>query len=176
MKLYKNGFVVAKTDDENSFYNAWPLSELTGDKTAEVLTDEADDNWFIKYDMQHIVPDLSYVRKYLEYCNGIHLEAKALLFESADNRIVIDDNMQIAEVLGFDCIGTVYHSYLKTEYEDFKKDLMKQGITLNKYGLLDTMEDILYFIKLRKQAITSGLNLEDFWEEFPVKISIVNIF
>lgn len=157
-------------------YNAWPLSDLAGDKTAETLTDEADANWFIRYDMQHIVPDLNYVRKYLSYCNSIHLNVKVLLFESMDNNIVISDRLEINEVLGFDCIGTVYHSYLQTEYDDFKTELLKKKIVPNKYGLLDSFEDLLYFIKLRRKVIASGVSLEDFWKELPVKISIVNVF
>ncbi len=113
-------------------YDAWPLSDLTDDKIAETLTNEAYDNWFIKYDMQHIVPDLNYVRKYFYYCNSIHLKAKVLLFESLDNTIVIDnDRLDIIELLGFDCIGTVYYSYLQTEYDVCKADLLKENITLN---------------------------------------------
>lgn len=175
MNLYQNGFIVAEIGDGNNLYNAWPLSELNDDKGAEALTDEADDNWFIKYEMQHIIPDLDYVKKYYYYCTGLHLKVKVLLMESPDNSIVIDDNVEVNEVLGFDCIGSVYHSYLQTEYNDFRNDLMKKGITLNKYGLLNSLEDVLYFIDLRQRVIAEGINLEDFWKELPVKISIVNI-
>lgn len=62
MKLYKNGFVVAKiTDMENFSYKAWPLFGLTDDKVALTMTDEAYNNWFAKYEMQHIVPDPDYI-------------------------------------------------------------------------------------------------------------------
>lgn len=175
MDLYKNGFVVAEMNSKNGLYNAWPLSNLSGDKVAESLTDEADDNWFIKYEMQHIVPDLNYVKIYHDYCNRINLQTEVLLFESLDNSITINNALNVTEVIGFDCIGTVYYSYLQNEYEDFKSEFLEKKICLNKYGLLDSFEDVLYFIKLRKKVIASGVNLEDFWRELPVKISIVDI-
>lgn len=175
MNLYKNGFVVAEIDMENGYYNAWPLSNLRDDKMAESLTNEADDNWFIKYEMQHIVPDLNYIKKYVSYCNSIQLQVKVLLFESFDKNVVIDEQLEISEELGFDCIGTVYYSYLQTEYNEFMLELQKENIVRNKYGLLNSIEEVLFFIDLRKKVIATGVNLEDFWEEIPVKISIVNI-
>lgn len=175
MRLYKNGFVVAEINTKDKAYNAWPLSDLYDDKIAEALTNEADDNWFVKYEMQHIIPDLDYIKKYLAYCNSIQLEVKVLLFESPNNKIVIDDELEIGETLGFDCIGTVYYSYFQTEYNEFKSELQEENIISNKYGLLNSYEETLYFQELRKKVIASGVNLEDFWEELPVKISIVNI-
>lgn len=126
MNLYRNGYVVAEIDCENRCYHAWPLADIPNDKIAEALTNEADDNWFIKYEMQHIVPDLNYIRVYADYCNSIGLQVKILLFESADNNIIIEEKPVISEVLGFDCIGTVYYSYLQTEYSDFKAELSKK--------------------------------------------------
>lgn len=38
VNLFKNGFVVARMDAEESSYISWPLSDLTDDKTAELLT------------------------------------------------------------------------------------------------------------------------------------------
>ena len=175
MNLYKNGFVVAEIKADDFSYNAWPLSKISDDKIAESLTDEAYDSWFVKYDMQQIIPDSKYIKLYLDYCNSIHLKVKVLLFESLDNNIVIDDKIEISEVLGFDCIGTVHHSYLQTEFNDFKSELLEKNIILNKYGLFDKYEDVLYFIELRKKVIASGINLEDFWKELPVRISVVNI-
>ena len=175
MSLYKNGFVVAEINTGELIYNAWPLSDLLNDKMAELLTEEADISWFMQYDMQHIAPDSGYIKKYLDYCNSIKLKVKVLLFESLNNTIVVDDKFEICEVLGFDCIGSVYFSYLQTEYKDYELDLSKKNIALNKHGLLDKLEDVLYFIELRKKYIADGISLEDFWEELPVRISIVNI-
>lgn len=56
-------------------------------------------------------------------------------------------------MLGFDCIGTVYDSYLQTEFNYFKPQFNKKNIILNKYRLLDRFEDVLYFMELRKRAI-----------------------
>jgi hypothetical protein len=58
MNLYRNGFVVAEMAAEGFAYKAWPLADLRDDRIAEALTNEADENWFAKFNMQHIAPDL----------------------------------------------------------------------------------------------------------------------
>ena len=76
-----------------------------------------------------------------------------------------DENIEIEEALGYDC-GTVGYSYLYQESNE-------RNILLNKNGLIDKYEDVLKFIKHRKKDIESGLNIENFWKEIPIKISIV---
>lgn len=176
MRLYKNGFVVAEiTDMENFTYKAWPLFGLTDDKTALTMTDEAYNNWFAKYEMQHIVPDPDYIKRYFAYCNSIGLRVKVLLFESLCSVFDIENPFIINETLGFDCIGTVYESYLRTEFESFKEELELHNIRLNKNGLFHTLEEAVCFSELRQQAIASGENIENFWEEVPVRLSIVSL-
>ena len=56
--FYSNGgskFLI----DSNAIYNC---------TDAIYLTNEADDRWFIKYDMQHIIPDLNFIKVYYNYC------------------------------------------------------------------------------------------------------------
>jgi len=202
MKFYVNGFVVAKMNNKDSsdipwplsesFYIPWPLADLTDDKMAQELTKLADDNWFSKYHMQEIAPDSTYIKLYLDYCSKIELDVKVLLFESLDDTIIVDDKFELCEVLGYDCMGYVGFSYLQTEYYQYpemhKKGILqnkyglldntemhKKGILQNKYGLLDNIEDVLYFIKLRQQTIADGINIESFWEEILVRISVVNV-
>lgn len=123
--------------------------------------------------MQHIVPDLDYARIYLNYCKSIKLPVKMLLFESLDSTITINDEVRIEEFIGFDCIASVYYSYLQSGKKEFKADLLSKNICLNKNGLANSLEDVLEFIKIRRKVIASGVNLEDFWKEIPVKISVV---
>ena len=176
MRLYRNGFVVAEiTDMENFTYKAWPLFGLINDKTALALTDEAYNSWFEKYEMQHIVPDPGYTKRYLEYCNSIGLTVKVLLFESLHKAFEVQNSFVIDEKLGFDCIGTVYESYLRAEFESFKEELELHNIRLNKNGLFHTLEEAVCFSGLRQQAIAAGENIENFWEELPVRISIVSL-
>ncbi len=174
MELFQNGYVVAKLNIDGKAYDSWPLSDLSNDKIAESLTDKADDEWFCRYDMQHIVPDLNYAKMYLDYCNRINFPAKILLFASLNNTITVDDRVNIVEVMGFDCIATVYYSYLQSESNEFKLDLLSKNIHLNKNGLANSLDDVLSFIQIRKKVIASGVNLEDFWKETPVKISILD--
>ena len=175
MNMYKNGYVVAILNANGKAYDAWPLAKISGDTIAKSLTDTADNEWFCVYDMQAIIPDLNFAMMYYNYCRSIKLPVELLLFESLDNDIVTEDKVSIKEVLGFDCIGSVNFSYLQTERKDFETDLASKNIHLNKNGLLNSLDDVLYFIKIRKEVMESGINLEDFWTETPVKISIIDI-
>ena len=49
-----------------------------------------------------------------------------------------------------------------------------KNIHINKNGLVNSLEDIMEYINIRRAVIASGVNLEDFWEETPVKISVVD--
>jgi hypothetical protein len=172
--FYKNGFVIASLNAKDRSYQAWPLAAREGDMVAESLSKEGDDRWFTKYRMQDIAPDLRYAKIYLDYCKSIGLPAVALLFESQDSGIVIsEDGFEVIEVLGFDCIGSVYYSYLRSDYESYRQELAKRGIQANRYGFLDSLEDVLYFVSLRKRDLANGIDIEDFWEELPVRVSLV---
>lgn len=177
MNLTKNGFVVAEFDTDSGLYKSWPLSSLYQDKDAMSLTDEIDEELFSKYDMQHIVIDEGYIKRYLEYCEKISLNICVLLFETplAAPSIGVDVDVEIIETLGFDCIGTVYYSYLQEELTLFASELAEKNTKPNKNGLFDELSDVQTFISLRRHAISEGLNLEDYWKEIPAKISIVKV-
>ena len=70
MKLYRNGYVVSEVKDNDYTYNVWPFEDVDDDKNAMMLTEEADNTWFLQYDMQHIVPDFKFVYKYFQYCQN----------------------------------------------------------------------------------------------------------
>lgn len=53
---------------------------------------------------------------------------------SLDNSIVVDDEVEVKEVLGFDCIGTVYYSYLQSENDCLRAGNLSKTIRLNKNG------------------------------------------
>ena len=173
--MYRNGYVVANLNAKGKAYDAWPLKDLLYNKEAELLTNMLDDKWFCKYDMQEIIPDLDFAKMYLNYCRSINLPAKLLLFESLDNTIIVENEVNIKEVMGFDCIGTVHYSYLQSEIDSFKAKMAHKNICLSKYGLANSIEDVIQFINDRRTLIAAGVNLEDFWSEMPVKISIIDI-
>ena len=175
MKLYKNGYVVSELKNNDYTYNVWPFEDMDDDNEATLLTEEADNNWFLKYDMQHIAPDFQFAYKYLQHCREKGIKANILLYETSNSEVTVSDNNLPTKLLGFDCIGDVYYSYLKNEYNYFKEDLNARGIYINEYGLLNTLEDVLTYINLRQKDINSGIMLEDFWEEVPVKISCIKL-
>lgn len=160
MKLYRNGYVVSEVKDNDYTYNVWPFEDVDDDKNAMMLTEEADNTWFLQYDMQHIVPDFKFVYKYFQYCQNNGLKSNILLYETTNKEIVVPEIKLPTKLLGFDCIGNVYYSYLKNEYNYFKDDLNAKGIYVNKYGLLDSLEDVLTYISLRQKDISSGIQLE----------------
>lgn len=173
MNLYKNGYVVSEIKDNDYTHNVWPLEDRTEDDIAVSLTDEADKNWFLKYDMQHIMPDFSFVQKYYHYCRQMGLQVNILLYETVNSEIVVADIGLPTKLIGFDCIGNVYFSYLKNEYNYYKRDLNSKGIFMNEHGLFDSLEDVFVYIRLRQADIHSGMNLEDFWKEIPARISCI---
>lgn len=173
MNLYKNGYVVAEAKENDYTHNVWPLEDRAGDDMAARFTDEADRNWFLNYDMQHIVPDFSFASRYYQYCKEAGLRVNLLLYETFHSAITVADAELPAKFLGFDCIGSVYYSYLKNEYRYYKESLNSRGIYMNYYGLLNTLEDVFAYIGLRQEDINSGINLEDFWKETPVRISLI---
>ena len=77
-------------------------------------------------------------------------------------------------MLGYDCLGTINYSYLYTDFKDYEKKLKSKNVKLNKVGLFNKYEEVLNFIELRRKDIDSGLNIENYWKEIPIKISIVN--
>lgn len=172
--LYKNGFIIAEMKQiENSIYNAWPLQEIENDSKAQSLTEEADDKWFTKYDMLEIVSNLEYIKKYKEYCDKLNIDTKILLIESPNEYPNTDENVEIEEVLGYDCIGTINYSYLYKDYKNYEHQLKSENVVLNKNGLFKKYEDVLKFIELRKKDMDSGLNIEDFGKKTPIRISII---
>lgn len=91
-----------------------------------------------------------------------------MLIESPNECTNININIEIDEFLGYDCIGNIYYSYL---YTDFK---INNGINLNKYGLFDNIDDVLELIRLRQKDY-SDVDIEYYWNELPVRISVLNI-
>ena len=100
-----------------------------------------------------------------------------LLFETAWPAPALGPQagFDVAEVLGFDCIGTVYHSYLQTE-AGFLAGQPGAGPTPpNKNGLLDDMAAWQQFVDARRRAMARGINLEDYWTPTPARISVVRV-
>ncbi len=171
MELFKNGYIVAVISDYCDFsYNAWPLADVENDDVADELTNEADDNWFTLYDMPEIAPDIDYIKRYITHCRDKGINAVVLLAETPDNYYKVNDAIAIEEVYGFDCIGAVSFSYLSEEREIFKNQ-----IKLNKYGLFDTIDDVEEYVRIRRQAIESGEELEDYWKELPIRLSKIEL-
>ena len=169
MMLYRNGYIIVTVNNYCPFsYEAWPLQGIEDD-TANQLTEEADERWFTVYAMYEIAPDLDYVRRYVDCCRKIGIEP-VLLVETPEKGFVVNDEIVHKEVLGFDCFGTVGFSYLKTDV-----GVSTKGLSLNKYGLFDSQEDALEHGRRRREVIASGVNLEDYWEETPIRLSVIQI-
>lgn len=170
MILYKNGYIVVTVNSYFPFsYKAWPLQWIEDD-TANKLTEEADERWFTVYAMYEIAPDLDYVRRYVDCCRKMGIEPVVLLVETPEKGFVVNDEIVPKEILGFDCFGTVGFSYLKTDV-----GVSTEGLPLNKYGLFDSQEDALEYGRRRREVIASGVNLEDYWEETPIRLSVIQI-
>ena len=172
MKMYRTGYIAATIEKNNGFsYFAWPLLQIENDIIAESLTDEADDKWFTKYDMPEIAPDLEYVKRYVSYCHSINIDAVILQIEIPFKGFETTDEITNIITYGYDCIGAVGYSFLENEFSLWKDKLKQNNINLNEYGLFKSIEDVNKFISLRQLYISQGLDLENYWNELPIRIS-----
>lgn len=85
------------------------------------------------------------------------------------------DDLEDTEILGYDCMAGDNVSYLIEVFEDDNIqsfDNIKK--LLNQNGLLNSYEEVENFIQIRNELLQQGLNLEDYWEAIPVKLSLID--
>lgn len=96
---------------------------------------------------------------------------------SKNNSFIADKDFGETEFLGYDCMAGDSVSYLTEVFtEDSVLEVYKRfREKLNVNGLLSTYEEVEDFIKERNKLLAQGINLEDYWEPVPVKLSLVAI-
>jgi hypothetical protein len=63
------------------------------------------------------------------------------------------------------------HAENSNEFESYESVKVK----LNRNGLLNTYEEVEDFINKRNELLAQGINLEDYWEPVPVRLSLVAV-
>lgn len=147
------------------------MEEFSNDAEAEKLDNEGDDRWFMKYDMLQISPDYDYVSRYNDYCRNIGLDTCILLVESPYKYFEVEEIGNNDMVYGYDCIGTIGYSYLCKDRISYAVDYEENGITLNEYGLFDSIDSAEKFIELYNNCIGAGKNIENYWEMTIIRLS-----
>ena len=176
IKLYKNGFLV-KSLEESCFQNpdgyhgigrffTWPLDVET-DSISRQLSDEAIEKWFaFDDDRLSIIPDSSYIRKYLLHCKELCIPTECLWIESNNPILTTEESISNAEVIGFDYADLgmqisaladdlfVLDHYKQSEVFSFRKKL-------NNYGLFSSLDDLVDYVRMRDKTRSAKQKEED---------------
>ena len=90
-----------------------------------------------------------------------------------DSQLAIDD-LDVVEVLGFDCITSVDLSYLDMDPKGII-GLERMFIRLNPNHLFDTINDAYEFLDIYNKLLSEGVNLEYGDNLVPALLSVVRI-
>lgn len=191
--LNNNGYIVKDlVDNEDSLiiqgvyrglqsYHNWPL-EKEEDYISKEITKSTTvffEEHFAKYGYEYeIITDIELLKDYVNHCNKLQLATIVMKIMSIKKAPVSNGDLKDIEILGYDCMATECESYLAeihtVDFNNLEPYKRIRGRT-NSNGLLNTYEEVEDFIKKRNELLKSGLNLENYWEPIPVRLSIVEI-
>ena len=191
--LCNNGYIVKDLIDNEDLsinhnvyrglqcYHNWPLEkeedniskELT--KSAASLFEEHLEKYGYEYE---IITDVELLKEYVNHCKKLQLEIIVMKIMSNKNAPVSSHDLKEIEILGYDCMATESESYLAEIFaedgDNFEPYKSIKGKT-NSNGLLNTYEELEDFIVKRNKLLEQRINLEDYWEPIPVRLSLVEI-
>ena len=122
-----------------------------------------------------ILNDVELLRKYVNHCKKRNIDIIVMKVMSQKKFSIALDDLEDTEILGYDCMAGDNVSYLIEVFEDDNIqsfDNIKK--LLNQNGLLNSYEEVENFIQIRNELLQQGLNLEDYWEAIPVKLSLID--
>ena len=129
MQLINNGYVVQDLNylifDQDSYngvqkFKSWPLRKYN-DNESLMLEDFAWKKWFAYHGCFETVPDVKFIKKYINHCNHLGIEIRLLQIESPTKYMETSNTLSIKKVLGFDCVAGIELSYLCMPNQDLKK-------------------------------------------------------
>lgn len=186
--LFNNGYIVKDLIDNEDLlinhsvykgiqsYHNWPLAR-ENESVSKELT-KAINNYFDGNDHIEIMTDTELLKRYFMHCKKLNMDVFIMKVMSSNNTLTADKDLDEIEELGYDCMAGDSISYLTEvlaedgngleEYKRFKDKL-------NSNGLLSSYEEVEDFIRARNKLLEQGVNLENYWEPVPVKLSIVAI-
>lgn len=186
--LYTNGYIVKDLVANEEFlvnnpmyrglqnYHNWPLIDEK-DKISNDLTNLIE-NHFSNNNNVEILNNTNLLSVYVNHCKEVGIEIIVQKIRTSNNSIIADKDLTDVEVLGYDCIAGDSISYLAEIFMNGadKIELYKKTINnVNSNGLFNTYKEAVDFIFERNKLIEKGVNLEDYWEAIPAKISLVHI-
>jgi hypothetical protein len=191
--LYNNGYIVKDLiDNENlsikhdvyrglESYHNWPL-EKEKDTISKELTKLAEIS-FEENNYNEIMTDVELLREYVNHCEKLRIKAIIMKIMSRKNDFVASEQLKETEILGYDCMAGDSVSYLAEIHVEFSDELepyksIKKSYNgfrgkSNSNGLLNTYDEVINFIEKRNKLLKQGINLEDYWEPIPVRLSLV---
>ena len=183
--LYNNGYVVMGLQ-KNSFsstldgfrgvdsFVSWPLKDYN-DSLSKSLEDEAWDKWFGFKDVLEVVPQKDYLIRYVNHCKDNKLDTIILQLETPNCNQIAIVQLDVLEVLGFDCITGVQLSYLNLLPDFLQEHFPVAYVKLNSNGLCDSIDDAYKYLETYNKLLSQGIDLEHGPNPVPAKLSIVKL-
>jgi hypothetical protein len=185
MKLVSNGYVVKGLGIKNSLFDSdnykgiakyisWPLKKLD-DNTSNNLENECWERWFSFHDVYDLVPERDFLKRYIKHCNSCNIKTQILQVQTQNKNQIASDILRVSSILGFDCIAGTDLSYLCMPSENIKEYFGSIYNKLNPNGLFNTIDDAYQFLEIYNRLLSEGINLEDWGNPVPAKISLVSL-
>lgn len=186
--LYNNGYIIKDLIDNEDLmlnddiyiglqsYHNWPL-EKEEDIISKELTKSAETS-FDENNYIEIMRDVELVKRYVKHCEKLKIKVIIIKIMSSKDTSIADKDLNEIEVLGYDCMAGDSVSYLAeihTKGGDELEVYESIKVKLNSNGLLNNYEEVEDFIKKRNKLLEQGVNLENYWEPVPIRLSLVAI-
>ena len=151
----------------------WPLRDFD-DNLSKKLEEESWKSWFL-YQIVEAVPSKEYLVRYINHCKNLGIETIIVKIETLFENHIVIDNLEVIEVLGYDCICGLQLSYLNLDREFMQKKFPTAYKKLNSNGLFNDIEDAYDFLDQYNNLLSKGENLEYGSNPFPVRLSIMKL-
>jgi len=196
--IYTNGYIVKDINDNEDLiikddiyrgletYYSWPLEkkddivsrELTRLAEASFEENSLEGNFYYE-----ILTDVELLKRYVNHCNELQIEIIIMRVMTNKNAFIANEELNETEVLGYDCIAGYAYSYLSDIHVESQNDFAQNDFAsyktlkdkTNSNGLLNTYDEVEDFIVKRNKLLEQGINLEDYWEPVPARLSLVEI-
>ncbi|MDD4476280.1 MAG: hypothetical protein PHV95_10960 [Eubacteriales bacterium] len=185
MKFYNNGYLIKglfRKEFSSTIegyrgvgsYVSWPL-DYFDDDISKALEQEANDKFFCFENLLWLIPEKNYIIRYIDHCKEINIEPLIMQIDTPRKSRLPIEQLNVIEVLGYDCITSVNVSYLDLEPQVFKKLFHKTYSKLNCNYLFDSTDDVFDFLNNYNKLLSNGIDLEQGNNPIPAMLSIVNV-
>ena len=182
-----NGFVVKSLEEQENYQNrknyfgigryvSWPLEDCT-DSISIQLTKIANEQWFGYQDKRSfVIPEFEFLKEYKKHCERLGISTICLQVESMEHTITSAEKPSVEEILGFDyadsdMVTSCFCDDMEMCLPEVKKHLAVIERKRNKFGLLNSLEDMYQYLTIREMLVAVGYDMEEYYNPKIVRLS-----